>query len=315
MAKKGLAVLCVAVLISLASAAFAETEITLFSFEDQMPGFGMAAFDGYVFISAGDPEYGSAVTHGNYAMAVDLKDGWTQGLHGGVGFNWDWKPYFPALSDAWASGGKLRIDVTTNNTLANVPMDSGIQLALFIQGESNADPGQFGYTLGYRLIDSVYYTPVEGGPTLQTSTLEWDLTVDSAGNPTWFPSLWTEEDGGWADLRFHTNVIGGATNAGIIIIDNIRIPVCPPDNCMWGDFNQDNWVDLADYTVWADNFGLTGPPHVHGDGNGDDVVDIADYTIWADNFHFGETAPPASVPEPATMTLLGLGAVALLRRK
>jgi hypothetical protein len=274
----------------LASVTFAETEVTLFSFEDEQPGFGMATFDGYLFISAGDSEYGMAVTDGNWAMAVDVMDGWKQGLQGGVGFAWDWKPYFPMLSDAWASpgGGKLRMDVTTNNTLANVPMSAGIQLAMFIQGESAAQPGGFAYgNMGYRLIQSVYYNQYGDTPKYQTDTLEWDLTVDGAGNPTVFPTIWTEADGGWADLRFHTNVIAGATNAGIIIIDNIRVVMGDDDgNNSWGDFNGDGVVDIADYTVWADNFGGAGPA---GDGNGDGVVDIADYTVWADNF--GSTGP------------------------
>jgi hypothetical protein len=219
-------------------------------------------------------------------MAVDMKDGWQQGLHGGIGFGWAWTPYFPEFSDAWLSGGKVRMDVTTNNTLANVPMSSGIQFNLFIQGQSNADPGQFGCNLGYRLIDSVYYNQYGDTPAYATSTLEWDLTVDMNGAPTWFPSVWTTEDGGWADLRFNTNVIGGATNAGVIIIDNIRVVFGVEDNNSWGDFNGDGVVDIADYTVWADNFGQAGPA---GDGNGDGVVDIADYTVWAD--HFGATGP------------------------
>jgi hypothetical protein len=272
----------------LVSVTFAETEITMFSWEDEQPGFGMATFDGYLFISAGDSEYGMSVTDGNWAMAVDVQDGWKQGLQGGVGFAWDWKPYFPLFSDAWASKGKLRIDVTTNNTLANVPMSSGIQLALFIQGQSNAQPGGFAYSnMGYRLIQSVYYNQYGDTPAYQTDTLEWDLTVDAAGNPTVFPTLWTEEDGGWADMRIHTNVIGGATNAGIIILDNIRVVMGDVPGNSWGDFNGDGVVDIADYTVWADNFGGAGPA---GDGNGDGVVDIADYTVWADNF--GRTSPP-----------------------
>jgi hypothetical protein len=271
----------------LVSVTFAETEITMFSWEDEQPGFGMATFDGYLFISAGDSEYGMSVTDGNWAMAVDVQDGWKQGLQGGVGFAWDWKPYFPLFSDAWASKGKLRIDVTTNNTLANVPMSSGIQLALFIQGQSNAQPGGFAYSnMGYRLIQSVYYNQYGDTPAYQTDTLEWDLTVDAAGNPTVFPTLWTEEDGGWADMRIHTNVIGGATNAGIIILDNIRVVMGDVPGNSWGDFNGDGVVDIADYTVWADNFGGAGPA---GDGNGDGVVDIADYTVWADNF--GSTGP------------------------
>jgi hypothetical protein len=281
----------------LASMTFAETEITLFSWEDLQPGFDMSKTDGYLFISAGDPEYGMAVTDGNWAMAVDVKDGFQHGLMGGIGFDYDWTPYFPMLSNAANSGGKLRIDVTTSNSLANVPMSSGIQLNLFIQGNSGLDPGFFKYNMGYKSIQSVYYNPNNypvGSPMYQTVTLEWDLTVDSAGNPAWFPSAWEDvpDYNDWADLRINTNVIAGATNAGIIIIDNVRV-ILGGDNCLWGDFNSDGVVDIADYTVWADNFGVVTGSHVHGDGNDDGAVDIADYTIWADNF--GATSP-VSVP-------------------
>jgi serine/threonine-protein kinase ATR len=55
-----------------------------------------------------------------------------------------------------------------------------------------------------------------------------------------------------------------------------------------GDYNEDGYVDLADYTVWADHYGLSGSD-LPGDGNGDGVVDLADYTIWAD--HFGQGTP------------------------
>jgi hypothetical protein len=57
-----------------------------------------------------------------------------------------------------------------------------------------------------------------------------------------------------------------------------------------GDYNGDGVVDLADYTVWADNYGQTGS-NVPGDGNNDGVVDLADYTVWAD--HYGQGTPLA----------------------
>jgi hypothetical protein len=53
--------------------------------------------------------------------------------------------------------------------------------------------------------------------------------------------------------------------------------------------------------------GLT---RLQGDLNGDGLVDVADYDIWAANV--GNTA---STPEPATLSLVAFGGLALLRRK
>ncbi len=82
---------------------------------------------------------------------------------------------------------------------------------------------------------------------------------------------------------------------------------------MLGDYNDDGYVDQADYTVWADSYGETGA-WLDADGNNDEVIDQADYTIWAD--HYGESASsPAAVPEPSMLVLFGLGVVAMVRRR
>jgi hypothetical protein len=77
-----------------------------------------------------------------------------------------------------------------------------------------------------------------------------------------------------------------------------------------GDINGDGLVDVADYNIWAANVGKTGATWGQGDLNGDGLVDVADYNIWAANA--GKTA---STPEPATLSLLTLGGLALLRRR
>jgi hypothetical protein len=80
-----------------------------------------------------------------------------------------------------------------------------------------------------------------------------------------------------------------------------------------GDATGDGYVDGADYTIWADDYGkhtTLGP--AAGDFNHDGVVDGADYTIWADHYHQSVSSlgastaspiGPASVPEPATISL------------
>jgi hypothetical protein len=75
-----------------------------------------------------------------------------------------------------------------------------------------------------------------------------------------------------------------------------------------GDANGDGMVTDADYTIWADNYGLPGDPSM-GDFNGDGFISDADYTIWADNYGAG-----VPVPEPCSLAVLLVG-FGLLRRR
>jgi T5SS/PEP-CTERM-associated repeat protein len=86
-----------------------------------------------------------------------------------------------------------------------------------------------------------------------------------------------------------------------------------------GDYNIDGVVDAADYIVWRKTQGQTGAG-LAADGNNDGVVDAADYSFWRSNFGslVGDgsasgpvaTALTASVPEPSTLMLLNLAALA-----
>jgi len=78
-----------------------------------------------------------------------------------------------------------------------------------------------------------------------------------------------------------------------------------------GDANDDQKVTDADYTIWADTYGST--TDLRADWNDSSDVTDADYTIWADNYGYGVTS--VAVPEPATLSLLALGALAMIRRR
>ncbi len=81
-------------------------------------------------------------------------------------------------------------------------------------------------------------------------------------------------------------------------------------NGLPGDFNGDEIVNLADYTVWRDNLGGTFDLNGNGNESGGSagVVDAADYDLWKASF--GNTASGslsalrAAVPEPTSVLLL-----------
>ncbi len=85
------------------------------------------------------------------------------------------------------------------------------------------------------------------------------------------------------------------------------------------DFNNDQIVDLADYVIWRDNLGGSGPA---GDADGIGGVTATDYAIWKSQFGTNPNITAAStsngsIPEPGTMALvaISLGCLAIRRGK
>jgi GH35 family endo-1,4-beta-xylanase len=83
-----------------------------------------------------------------------------------------------------------------------------------------------------------------------------------------------------------------------------------------GDYNADGTVDASDYVVWRDTLGSTGD--LRADGDGDEMINQGDYDVW--KLLFGTTygsgaGSLATVPEPASLVLLVMGAAAGFSRR
>ena len=82
-----------------------------------------------------------------------------------------------------------------------------------------------------------------------------------------------------------------------------------------GDTNIDGVVNATDLAIMDIHFGDSGPDVGWADGNlnCDDIINATDLAIIAQDF--GYIVPSDAVPEPATLTLLVLGASVLGRKR
>ncbi len=97
----------------------------------------------------------------------------------------------------------------------------------------------------------------------------------------------------------------------MLIHDLVEISGGDGTGTEYGDFDLDGDVDTTDLTILATNFGV-GTTWAQGNANCDLVIDTTDLAIMATNFGF---VASGAVPEPASLCLMGCGAIGLFRRR
>ena len=173
---------------------------------------------------------------------------------------------------------------------------------------------------------------------------QWNTDVALGDENTWMRAILPINVNAWSPYNFSggpnslawqtwtepANMVNGSPQDDLewtlATIDSFALygagSMCYLDNIGYtynGDANGDGVVGIADLVALADNYGANDPNTVgwmQGDFNTDFQVGIADLVALADNY--GKKTSdllPAFVPEPATLLLIAVGAVALRRRR
>ncbi len=169
-------------------------------------------------------------------------------------------------------------------------------------------------------------SPAEAGAFRSVSVFADDLTAAKrAIHGSIFSAVATPGDG-----IFDSSASARGAVVGVAIVGD-HVLVRPTEV---GDVNLDGSVTISDFIDLASNFNSTGATWQEGDLNGDLAVTISDFIDLASNFnsnYAGASWPispaeqailadfaashGASVPEPGVISLLGLSAASLIRRR
>jgi hypothetical protein len=103
----------------------------------------------------------------------------------------------------------------------------------------------------------------------------------------------------------------GHAGAGIsgITFDVFTTPAIP------GDYNEDGFLNAADYTVWRDHLGQAFSLPNEGPDTTPGEVTSEDFDFWKTQFLAGGGASALGVPEPGTFALLAIALAACLTRR
>lgn len=174
--------------------------------------------------------------------------------------------YLVSVNSAGTAGGN-------DDGSSNPAISADGSIVAFLSGSSNLDPFDVDYVLDVyarnlmtgttQLLSKNRVDPASGFHEIQTPI------ISSNGSHVAFFSNGT---------GLVANDWNNQTDAFVTTL-SWNIPELP------GDYNRDDAVNSADYSLWRDTLGATGlTPYSGPDGDGDGMVDQDDYLVWKANF-------------------------------
>ncbi|MDP6634470.1 MAG: PEP-CTERM sorting domain-containing protein [Phycisphaerae bacterium] len=236
------------------------------------------------------------------------------------------EPYYFELHPA---GGKIYWSELSNTMIHRMNIDGSGAIEDVVTGlvrvrDVGLDPSSGTLYWNDRNSHKIQRTPLDGsGPIEDIHTFIPDegkphgMALDPAAGMIY-----------WTDTRTHWVMRGSMDGSGTpqILYDDsiglddpwdVELDIIPAEPTP-GDTNGDGRVDDPDYFNLVAQFG--GSPGLQSaDFNNDGIVNLHDFAAMRGNFDLGLASAPntafgATIPEPATLSLLVLGGLAILRR-
>ena len=205
----------------------------------------------------------------------------------------------PGTSESFTAPADLNGDGDANDTVNGV---SEAAVSVYISGSSKVTPPPILQLQG-QLIPGQSLAPAGktyGGFGSCNNLLHGDYTLSA--NLVFGGQNTGAYDSDPGTFSYQQGFPGGVGPLTQLTIRAVPIP---------GDANSDGIVDATDYALWFNNYGASGPGFP-GDMNSDYTVDMADYALWFNYYGVGWVD---SVPEPATLLLMAMGGLAVIRRR